>query len=505
MKKHSKNESRQMKSKVFTFMILLLFAGQATWAVDHPVAYGRYSWDDVKNELKMNTPSAYATVLTGDHHNERLTMDGNVHYWTAEDNADYEMLIVKGEEQHLILSDNCRLTVQHIKIEEGSTLHIYAQQGLNTKLGELIVKNDKFKGYAGIGGDKDHSCGNLFIHGGNIHVTAAKNGAAIGGGEDTNGGNITIYHGTVTAIGTTNGAGIGGGYAGCGGHLTIYGGTVTAQGGVRAAGIGGGNTFNGGGGVGDITIWGGTVEATGGDGGAGIGGGWACKTNDGTVTINGGDVTALGTINGAGIGGGENGNGCKVVINGGTVKAIASSYFYNEGSNGSAAIGGGYQGNGGDVTINGGNVTCIDINMKEQGQPCSEFIGRGSLGNNDGKFVLGDNVRVMMPYNGTSSTWADFEKRYYYCSAKCAKSAPTPYYLIHLEFNPDGAPASQHSANSLSMDFEDVSGIGSIETNDSEINDSEINARYFDLSGRELPGKPAHGAYIHNGKKYFVK
>ena len=35
--------------------------------------------------------------------------------------------------------------------------------------------------------------------------------------------------------------------------------------------------------------------------------------------------------------------------------------------------------------------------------------------------------------------------------------------------------------------------------------DSNGTERYYDLDGRELPGKPEKGAYIHNGKKYIKK
>ena len=34
--------------------------------------------------------------------------------------------------------------------------------------------------------------------------------------------------------------------------------------------------------------------------------------------------------------------------------------------------------------------------------------------------------------------------------------------------------------------------------------DTDGTERYFDLNGRELPGKPESGIYIHNGKKIMI-
>ncbi|MBO4849294.1 MAG: leucine-rich repeat protein [Prevotella sp.] len=59
-------------------------------------------------------------------------------------------------------------------------------------------------------------------------------------------------------------------------------------------------------------------------------------------------------------------------------------------------------------------------------------------------------------------------------------------------------------ANSLSMelldDIEDPDGIDTIRTIDTDGTE-----RYYDLDGRELPGKPERGIYIRNGKKYISK
>ena len=45
----------------------------------------------------------------------------------------------------------------------------------------------------------------------------------------------------------------------------------------------------------------------------------------------------------------------------------------------------------------------------------------------------------------------------------------------------------------------DTTGIDTIRTVDTDGTE-----RYFDLNGRELPGKPESGIYIHNGKKIMI-
>jgi len=62
-------------------------------------------------------------------------------------------------------------------------------------------------------------------------------------------------------------------------------------------------------------------------------------------------------------------------------------------------------------------------------------------------------------------------------------------------------PSARNASRSISMSLEDkTTGIDTIETID-----SDGTRRYYDLNGRELPGKPAQGVYIYNGKKYMMK
>ena len=52
----------------------------------------------------------------------------------------------------------------------------------------------------------------------------------------------------------------------------------------------------------------------------------------------------------------------------------------------------------------------------------------------------------------------------------------------------------------MHLDDADTDGIDTLETID-----EDGTHRYYDLSGRELPGRPARGIYIYNGKKYLNK
>ena len=200
--------------------------------------------------------------------------DSDEHWYVVNSDVPIGSLVTVKGDVHLILANECSLTVNGgINVTGGNSLTIYAQ---------------------------DKGTGTLTADGGSSQ-------AGIGGGNNgQSGGAITINGGTVNAIGGNGSAGIGGGFDGAGGNITINGGAVTANGGSSGAGIGGGND---GGAGGNITINGGTVIATGGSGsfgGAGIGGGAGYYSGGagGNITINGGTVTATGNGNGAGIGGG---------------------------------------------------------------------------------------------------------------------------------------------------------------------------------------------------------
>lgn len=203
--------------------------------------------------------------------------DSTEHWYVVQDKVDITALVTVKGDVHLILADECNLTVNGgINVSVGNSLTIYAQ---------------------------DKGTGTLTANGGSQQ-------AGIGGGAFSAGGNITINGGTVTANGGNSAAGIGGGNeGGAGGNITINGGMVKAIGGDWAAGIGGGAGTSTGGAGGTITINGGTVTAQGSSYGAGIGGGAGYRVGGagGNITINGGTVTAIG--NGIGGGAGISGGG----------------------------------------------------------------------------------------------------------------------------------------------------------------------------------------------------
>ena len=61
-------------------------------------------------------------------------------------------------------------------------------------------------------------------------------------------------------------------------------------------------------------------------------------------------------------------------------------------------------------------------------------------------------------------------------------------------------PNMHYAKASIGMTLEDTTGIDTIETIDKDGTE-----HYYDLDGRELPGKPAKGVYIYKGKKYVNK
>ena len=254
-------------------LCLSLLPGTAL-AADTAVEYIEYSWKEETQTLSSDTKeiSEYTTI------NENMTTwnaDTTGGWYVATDNVTISSRVTVTGDVHLILQDDCTLTVNGgIQVASGNRLTIYGQTAGTGKLGAQSG-NDNF---AGIGGETMGTGGTVTIHGGNVTATGGNSsGAGIGGGTQGAGDTVTIYGGTVSATSSNTGAGIGGGCysidgnGGAGGMITISGGTVNATRGSTAAGIGGGDQGAGG----TITISGGTVTATGGRaGGAGIGGGW---------------------------------------------------------------------------------------------------------------------------------------------------------------------------------------------------------------------------------------
>ena len=130
---------------------------------------------------------------------------------------------------HLILADNCTLTISGgIQVTGSNALTIYGQGNGTGKLNASAASGSHF---AGIGGN-DGASGTITINGGNITATGDGKGSGIGGGAGCGYDAITINGGTVIARGgSVNSSGIG---AGEGREIwstiTISGGTVVATG-----------------------------------------------------------------------------------------------------------------------------------------------------------------------------------------------------------------------------------------------------------------------------------
>ena len=360
---------------------------------DGDIYYIERSWDDasqtVKAEIKILASGSYTTLTGGDD----ITIQPG--FYVVKSNIEHDDIDLVGDGvHHLILCDGAQVEADIVHVAPGHTLHIYGQAANSGKLYIPMGNDDEFEKESGIGGRNAEACGNVIIHGGDIHAEGKDlGGAGIGGGQNGNGGNVTIYGGNVFAQGGGGddicGAGIGGGNAANGGTVTIYGGTIKADGYKGGAGIGSGNNDSHHGGTGPLSgerspitggtviIYGGYVEAYGTDGGAGIGGG----NNGGgaDVTINGGIVKANGGSSGAGIGTGIQGGSDavhytgKLTVNGGEV--------YAYGGDDAAGIGGGDDVSGSDVTINGGYVYAKgDGNGAGIGSGCEGIWSGGKQG-----------------------------------------------------------------------------------------------------------------------------
>ena len=133
----------------------------------------------------------------------------------------------------------------------------------------------------------------------------------------------------------------------------------------EAAGIGGFGEDDDGG---KLVVHGGTIKANGGYRAAGIGG--AEKGDGGEIVVCGGSVEAWGGRDSAGIGGGFKGNGGRISVLGGSV--------YSYGDNNAAGLGGGEYGNGGHILISGGYVLAVADERTENGFSSDNFDAAGA-------------------------------------------------------------------------------------------------------------------------------
>ena len=376
------------------------------------------------------------------------TEDSELHeyYVVSDEEVQFESLIVKGPNVHIILCDKAWLHLNSaVGMERATTVYIHAQSS-GPSMGKLT------SGSIGSAGPAQSNGVNIEIHGGNFDLQGNTSCAAIGGNYDINGyitifdgiikatggdgaagigagagssdyGNITIYGGTIEATGS---AGIGGGQACLNGKLTIWGGSITANGRFEAAGIGS-NQYSGDYGAGTITINGGYVRAYGDKYGAGIGGGDSVR--GGTLNVNGGHVEAYGGTDAAGIGGGEGGDGGIVTINGGYVYAQGGADY-------GAGIGGGQDGAGANVTINGGIVV---VKSGTLGATGLRGIGPGYGSDNYGQLTLGDNLMVSS-WNGNEGPYPAGQRKDYCWYRTQARIEP----CTHPGYTAETCPYHKH-------------------------------------------------------------
>lgn len=300
------------------------------------INYVECSWDDATNTVKAEEKVKTGYYLLSGKSSDFTEMEGK--WYAVSGEASLNVLIVKGKGNHLILSDDSKLSLKHIQLPEGTELTIHCGPKGN---GVLYVDNtDAPEGQgidytdgAGIGGRNEQTMGTLIIHGGNITVYGDDYAAGIGGGDAGHGGNIYVYGGDIKAYGGEDGAGIGGGEDGRGANITIYGGKIAATARYRStsvgAGIGGGQDAGGG----TFTMYGGDVYAEGGVNAAGIGGGEDGES--GNITVYGGKIVAYGGDYGAGIGSGMDASCNTLCFYGGDVEAHSGLD--------AAAIGTGYE------------------------------------------------------------------------------------------------------------------------------------------------------------------
>ena len=254
-----------------------------------------------------------------------------------------------------------------------------------------------------------------------------------------------------------------------GNALTIYGqklGTgeleATATGGHNSAGIGASEGQTGG----VVTINGGIVTATGSNNGAGIGSGYAQPGSDDSsnrITINGGRIKATGDGPGAGLGGGYQQHGGTLVINGGTVDAIA-------GWNNGASLGNHVglpdplmrvEVNGGSIKadssriniqpVNAANaaVWCVTVNVERLNVEGLKVEGLEGYGTND-IYAVDNRVYLWLP-NGTHRfTISDGATTHRYCAVVDGKGVtveplgPIGFFVDDIDIGEFGAGDGWH-------------------------------------------------------------
>lgn len=112
-----------MRKKRMMMMALLCAVVQGIWAGDFDITYIERAWDAEKKEVKEieHTTSSYISMPANAE--IWINLDGGKNYYFS-GNCTYKALEIKGEDVHIILGDNCKVNLKHIKLEEGNSLHI---------------------------------------------------------------------------------------------------------------------------------------------------------------------------------------------------------------------------------------------------------------------------------------------------------------------------------------------------------------------------------------------
>ena len=188
-----------MKIKFF-FIIWCLSLLTVLEAQGENVTFRVRSWDADNNQVVTTTDTKDATVLSGEHENDRIDLGNG--YYVVNSHTQYKVLNITGNDVHLILSNGAELNCAHVKLKDGYKLHIHDVSDQSS--GKLIVENHKeytkkagkrkygngsyttthgvYHSAAGIGTGGSGPMGSLYVHSGTVKVYQGGLGAAIGGG-----------------------------------------------------------------------------------------------------------------------------------------------------------------------------------------------------------------------------------------------------------------------------------------------------------------------------------
>ena len=219
---------------------------------DMTITANRMAISDIYDQYNQNNYSALTT--TSINRNTKRELSGKIYQVTQTPLETYKYLTVK-DWAVIIIPDGYAVTLRNgIHVASGATLIIMSPE---ESMGTGSFKAYGTTSYAGIGGAKNESGGNVAVYNCNVVAKGGARAAAIGGGERGNGGAFYICGGTVRADGgidggtstiggTMNGgAGIGGGMYGGGAKVQLDGGEVYAYGAANAAGLGKGSFCEG--------------------------------------------------------------------------------------------------------------------------------------------------------------------------------------------------------------------------------------------------------------------